>query len=271
MSSTAGPDGGAVPARAARVRRLEPVDRRGRRVRVVLGADDGRAHEGPAGALDGGEETLVLELALEVVERAGLGAGDPVDAALRARLLDADLRWRARDAALAFLAHRPRSRQETARRLRARGFPGAVIEECLDALVEEGLLDDGAFADALVRERLRRNPRGSARLRDELARRGLPPAMAAEAVERGFGAAGTSEESVAIDTALRWLERRGEVRRALAGEEPDGSRFSRRFGVPSARAAAIRRLTVFLRGRGFGSEAVRAAVVAAERAARAPD
>ena len=138
-------------------------------------------------------------------------------------------------------------------------------------MTAKGLLDDAAFAEVLVRERLRRNPRGAARLRDELCRRGLDPAAATAAVERGLGAAGTADEALAVAAALRWLERSGEdVRRALAGEAPEGSRYARRFGAPSPRAAAIRRLTVFLRGRGFGGEAVRAAVAAAEHAARVP-
>ena len=251
MTSTADrpPDPALAPTPAPRVRALEPLDRRGRRVRVLLdarGEDDG--------------ENDVLELALEVVERVGLGAGDPVDEALRAR-----------DAALAYLAHRPRSRAEMRRRLRARSFPAAVVEGCLDELTAKGLLDDAAFAEVLVRERLRRNPRGAARLRDELCRRGLDPAAATAAVERGLGAAGTADEALAVAAALRWLKRSGEdVRRALAGEAPEGSRYARRFGAPSPRAAAIRRLTVFLRGRGFGGEAVRAAVAAAEHAARVP-
>ena len=83
MTSTADrpPDPALAPAPAPRVRALEPLDRRGRRVRVLLDA---------RGENDG--ENDVLELALEVVECVGLGAGDPVDEALRARLADADLR-----------------------------------------------------------------------------------------------------------------------------------------------------------------------------------
>jgi len=76
-------------APAPRVRALEPLDRRGRRERVLL---------------DARGENDVLEHTLKVVRRVGLGAGDPVDEALRTRLADADLRWRACDAALAYLA-----------------------------------------------------------------------------------------------------------------------------------------------------------------------
>lgn len=242
----------AAPAAARRIVALEPVDRRGRRVRLVLDEGD------------------PVELALEVVERAGIGAGDPLDEALAAELVDRDLRWRARDAALAYLAHRPRSREETRRRLRAKAFPGEVIDACLDQLVLDGLLDDAAFADALVRDRIRLNPRGPARLRDELGRRGVSREAAAAAVERGFVHAEVSDRALAVECALEWLARRSRERSALTESEPRGGAFggARRMGGSSPRVAAIRRLTNFLRGRGFGGEAVRAAVAAAEAEAR---
>ena len=238
------------PAAACRVVAVEPVDRGRRRVRLIL---------------DQGE---LLELAREVVARAGVGAGDPLDDALRARLRDDDQRWRAREAALAYLAHRPRSRDETRRRLRAKGFPPSLIEACLDQLVSDGLLDDAAFADALVRDRLARNPRGPARLRDELSRRGLSRDAAAAAVERGMDTAETSDEALAVETALAWLSRRARERSALAEPNAPGGAFggARRMGGGSPRMMAIRRLSNFLRGRGFGSDAVRAGVAAAERA-----
>lgn len=223
-----------------RVRAVTPVDRRGRRVRVRL--DDGAE----------------LELALEVVERTGLGAGDPVDEPLRARLLDDDLRWRARDVALGFLAHRPRSRDEIRRRLHAAGFPPAVALDCLDRLIAEGLLDDRAFAEAFVRDRLRLRPRGPTRLGHELRGRGVDRDVADSAIERGLAEAGTNADSLAVEVALRWLSRRG------AGEREGLA--SARFG--ERRDAALRRLVGFLQRRGFGGDAVRRAVAAVDDALR---
>jgi regulatory protein len=103
-------------------------------------------------------------------------------------LVDDDLRWRAREAALAFLAYRPRSRGETQRRLYGK-FPPAIVHACLDQLAAEGLLDDGAFADAFVRDRLLLRPRGPARLRDELRGKGVGGDVAQAAVTRGLAAA----------------------------------------------------------------------------------
>jgi regulatory protein len=232
-----------IPAPARRVAKIAPLDRRGRRVRVEL--DDGSA----------------LELALEVVERAGVGPGDPVDDEFAARLVDDDLRWRARDTALAFLAHRPRSRGETQRRLHSAGFPGAVIRACLDQLAAERLLDDDALADAFVRGRLHARPRGAARLRDELRGRGVDREVADAAVARGFADVGTSDEAIAVEVALDWLAGRGARNRdALA---------SARFG--DERDAALRRLVGFLKRRGFGGDAVRGAVAAVDEALRTRD
>jgi regulatory protein len=229
-----------TPAPARRVAAVAPVDRRGRRVRVEL--DDG----------------TTLELALEVVERAGIGPGDPLDEELSARLVDDDLRWRARDTALGFLAHRARSRGETQRRLYAAGFPAPIVRACLDRLAADGLLDDRAFADALVRDRLHLRPRGPARLRDELRGRGVDREVAAAAVTRGLADAGVSDEALAVEVALKWLAGRGaRDRDALASE---------RFG--DDRDAALRRLIGFLKRRGFGGEAVRRAVAAVDEAVR---
>jgi regulatory protein len=239
-------------AAARRVAALVAVDRRGRRVRVELESGE------PFGDTDAPDDRDSLELALEVIERAGLGCGDPVDDALRARLLDDDLRWRARDVALGFLAYRPRSRGEVRRRLKTAAFPPAVIEACLDRLAADGLLDDGAFAAAFVRDRLRLKPKGPARLRDELRKRGVDGTVVETAIRDGLAEAGQTDESIAVSVALRWLNGRGaREREALA---------SGRFG--EARDAALHRLIGFLRRRGFGGEAVRSAVAAVDAAVR---
>lgn len=231
------------PSPAPRVCSLAPLDRRGRRIRVGMDDDS------------------TLELALEVIERAGLGMGDPLDAELRAELADADLRWRAREVALGFLAHRVRSRGETRRRLRAAAFPTSVVEACLDKLAQDGLLDDGAFAAAFVRDRINIKPRGPARLRHELRGKGVDAGVADRAIQRGLEGAGHTDRSLAVSVALRWLGGAGARERpALASTEYGGER-----------EAALRRLVGFLKRRGFGGDAVSAAVAAVQEEARRAD
>ena len=228
------------PAPAPDVSRIVPVDRRGRRVRVEL--DDDSA----------------IELALEVVERAGLGVGDPAEPELRAELLDQDLRWRTREVALGFLAHRVRSRGEVQRRLRTEDFPPHIVDACLEQLAAQGLLDDAAFADLFVRDRLNLKPSGPARLRHELRGKGVAPEVAQAAIERGLDHAGHTDQSLAVSVALRWLSGKGARERAALASAAYGGE----------REGALRRLIGFLQRRGFGGDAVRAAVAAVDAEAR---
>ena len=77
------------------------------------------------------------------------------------------------EAAAAFLAVRPRSVDETRRRLRHLGYPEALIEVVLDRLLAYGYLDDEAFAQAWVESRDRARPRGESALRRELTLKGI--------------------------------------------------------------------------------------------------
>lgn len=230
---------GVEPSAAPHVVALKSLDTRGRRVRIAL--DDGTQ----------------FELALEAVERAGIGTGDPIDREVHAYLIEQDLRWRARDVALAFLAYRARSRDETRRRLLEDSFPAAVVESCLDELTAERLLDDDAFADMFVRDRIHLRPRGPARLRDDLRKKGIAQDAAAAAVDRGLESAGVTDESLAIGAAIRWLQGKGPRDRAALAAPA----FS------AERQGALRRLS-FLQRRGFGSGAVRDAVAAVDASLR---
>jgi regulatory protein len=224
----------------ARVASVEPLDPSGLRLRLTL--DDG---------------SEPLELATEALERSGVGLGDPVDDEDRARLVDADVHVRARDAALELLARRPYSRQELRRRLLRRGFQRGVVEASLSALESMKLVDDGAFARSFVRDRLRLRPRGKRRLSQELREKGVEATTIDGAVADVFSEQALSEDGLAREAALAWLARqRPDVRSALA----------RRDRSPE-RERATRRLGGFLARRGFGGEAARQAVEAAVAAA----
>jgi regulatory protein len=82
------------------------------------------------------------------------------------------------DAALRFLAVRPRSRAEVRRRLLTprpkKPAPGpAEVERVLDRLAERSLLDDGDFAAFWVENRERFSPRSARALGQELRQRGV--------------------------------------------------------------------------------------------------
>ena len=77
------------------------------------------------------------------------------------------------EAAAVYLAVRPRSVEETRRRLRHLGYAADLREQAIDRLVELGYLDDAAFARAWIDSRDRAHPRGEVALRRELRTRGV--------------------------------------------------------------------------------------------------
>ena len=73
---------------------------------------------------------------------------------------------------MALLANREHSHAELARKLTARGFDAAAVDETLAHLAKTGLLDEGRLAEAYVAERLHKGF-GPLRIRQELRGKGL--------------------------------------------------------------------------------------------------
>lgn len=90
-----------------------------------------------------------------------------------------------RRAAMDLLARREHGRVELTRKLRQRGAPQELIDGALDHLVEEGLLSEARYLESFVASRGRAGY-GPARIREELAQRGLPRPD----IERALGEAG---------------------------------------------------------------------------------
>ena len=132
-----------------------------------------------------------------------------------------------RERALRHLARRDHSRAELARKLAPHGDP-AEIEAVIERMRELGLQSDERYAEAFVRSKATRF--GAARLRNELARRGIDRDRIDEAL------AGECVESEA--------ER---ARAVLRG----------RFSSPPADAREWARQARFLQTRGFAPELIR--------------
>lgn len=193
--------------------------------------------------LDGAEP---LEIALEVMERSNLHVGGDVTPRALERLREDDTKWRVRQAALHLLSYRPRAEQELRTRLRSKDFPPALVEWCIHGLVEQGLLDDHAFASAFVRTRLRLKPRGRFRLSQELRQKGVAVDVADRAIEDAFRSERATEEELATEVARSWVDRQGHaVVNALASN-----------GRSKERERAQRRLHAFLSRRGFRPDAL---------------
>mgnify|MGYP001293458291 CR=1 FL=1 len=132
-----------------------------------------------------------------------------------------------RERALRHLARREHSRAELARKLGAHGEADEV-DAVLDRMNELGLLSDQRFAEAWVRGKAARF--GSSRLRNELARRGIAPAL--------------------IDDALASACPDDEAERARAV-------WRAKFGSAPADAREWARQARFLQTRGFAPDIIR--------------
>jgi regulatory protein len=142
-----------------------------------------------------------------------------------------------REVALRYLSYRPRTRAEVLRHLRSKGLT-AHAEPVVRRCEELRYIDDAAYALAFARERIRLRPRGRARIVSELLARGVDRDTAERAAMDAL-----REEDVSESELLRVVA----VRRAKALERLD----------PEVRR---RRLTGYLRRRGFQAAAVRAVV-----------
>ena len=79
----------------------------------------------------------------------------------------------ATESAARFLAVRPRSAQEVRQNLAKKETPPAVIEAALERLTAFGYIDDRAFADLWVRDRMTYKPTSPRALRFELRQKGI--------------------------------------------------------------------------------------------------
>ena len=140
---------------------------------------------------------------------------------------------RARDIAYRYLSHRARSSHEVEKRLRERGVDESTLRQVLESLQKDKYVDDRSFARQWVECRSRNRFIGPFRLLRELQEKGIGEEIRAEAVREFFR--GPEEER---DLALKAAEKRLRVSQGVEKEKLKG------------------RLSRYLTGKGFSSEAV---------------
>ncbi len=141
----------------------------------------------------------------------------------------------ARRIALNLLETRARSEAELRRAMARKDVPEEIAEELLSRLTAVGLVDDEAFAVALVNTRTKVARRGGSRIRQELREKGVPDDVAAGALAQ---VAPEDELEAAVTFAAKKL-------RSMSGLDD---------------AVAKRRLYGALARRGFGPDVVRRVV-----------
>ena len=166
---------------------------------------------------------------LAMIEAAKLTKGQHLSDADIEALQGRDEQERAYESGLTFLSYRPRSKDEVVRRLRKKGYSGETIEAMVGRLHQTGLLDDEAFARYWISNREQFQPRGAFALRSELWQKGVEGSTVDALLEE------VDEEESAYRSAMKRLSRWERLDPAL-----------RR-----------RKMTDYLRRRGFGYETIR--------------
>lgn len=176
-------------------------------------------------------------LAEEPLTRAGLAVGDVLDSEQIAALLAQDELSRSVEAALVFLAYRPRSEREVRDRLRRGSFSPEAIDQTISKLYEWRYLDDADFARRWVENRSQQRPRGQRLLQQELRQKGI----AADTAREVIAEADLDEVAAAEALARRRLQQTA----GAAGEDAQ---------------VVKRRLSAYLARRGYGFDVVRIAL-----------
>jgi regulatory protein len=102
---------------------------------------------------------------------------------------------------LRYLGMRPRSTAEIRRYLAGKDYDPALIDHVIARVTDAGYLDDQAFADFWVENRMRFRPRSARALRHELREKGVEPAV----IDRALAA--LDESDAAWDAVSGRLER----------------------------------------------------------------
>ncbi len=118
----------------------------------------------------------------DIVVKHRLQVGDEVTPEQRQEIERDEQYVQAKQRALDYLAHKPRTEEEVRRKLRRQDLPPAVIEDVVARLYELSYLDDEAYAQDYARNRFSSKKYGPDRIQRELVERGIDRHIAEETV-----------------------------------------------------------------------------------------
>lgn len=193
-----------------------------------------------------GQEVAILSL--DAIERLRLAVGRSV-AGLEGRIALEAAQLKTYDRALNLLAFRARSSSELARSLVRKGEEKADVDWAIARLLEQGLLDDAAFARSFTRAKVLGGKQSRRRVQQDLGRKGVPRSIADEAIATVFEEEEVDQHAIVEEAARKKL-------RSLAGLEPVVRR---------------RRLYAFLARRGYDVDDIRQVMNAVGSALEAED
>jgi len=212
---------------------VRPVDGPG----IITAISPAPRHPGRFELLVDGQPMATLSL--DAIERLHLAVGRTV-LGLEQRVADEAAQLKVYDRALNLLAVRARSSAELARTLVRKGEPKALVDRAVERLLEQGLLDDAAFAQSFTRAKVLGAQQSKRRVQQDLARRGVARTVSDAAIATVFQEENVDQRAVVEQAARKKL-------RTLTKLEPMVRR---------------RRLYAFLARRGYDGEDIRRAMEA---------
>ena len=144
--------------------------------------------------------TLVT-LSVEALDRLGLSIGSDISDRVEA-VLAAGAQLATYDRALSMLAARARSTSELSRALVRKGSDPAHVAHAIARLVEQGFVDDAAFARSFARAKVVSASHAKRRVQLELQRRGVSRDVANDAIGAVFEEEAIDELAL-LETAAR--------------------------------------------------------------------
>jgi regulatory protein len=181
----------------------------------------------------------VATLSLDAIEQLQLVVGSSV-AGKEERIAREAAQLKVYDRALNMLAFRARSSAELARSLVRKGEAKELVDHAIGRLMEQGLLDDAAFAQAFTRAKVLGAQQSRRRVQQDLARKGVARDVSDAAIATVFEDEQVDQREIVEIAARKKL-------RTLKKVDP----LVRR-----------RRLYAFLARRGYDSEDIRRAMEA---------
>jgi regulatory protein len=129
------------------------------------------------------DDKFAFSLEADVARKEGLRVGQELSEGDIETLAGAELSQRCLNAALRYLAYRPRSEAELGERLARRGFDSETVAATLARLKEQGLVDDLAFAQFWKENRQSFSPRSQWLVRRELKAKGVAEELIARVAD----------------------------------------------------------------------------------------
>jgi len=168
---------------------------------------------------------------------------------------DQDEYQRANAAALRLLTLCDRSKKDLRERLLKKDYPVGVVERVIQRSESMGYLDDERFAVKFAIDVVRRKNAGPAAVRYGLQQKGIERRIIEETVGKVF------QENEEREAAKRALRKRLAAPAFMAGNKRGiNPRATGRHQGPEIRKAEIKRLSDFLRRKGFSYDIIKAAI-----------